>query len=99
MTKPALVLILAAAGAVPAAAAQPDSATLTVSSADFASAQARTRLDHRIRDAVESVCGSYSTAEVRDWRQIDTCWKSARAQISSEIAAAKGSTTVRLGLR
>ena len=98
MIKAALFLIFAAAGAVPAQAAQPDSATLTVSSADFASAQARTRLDHRIRDAVESVCGSYSTAEVRDWTQIDACWKSARAQISSEIAA-KGPTTVRLGLR
>ena len=99
MIKPALILILAAVPAVPAAAAKSDSATLTVSPADFASAQARTRLDHRIRDAVESVCGSYSTAEVRDWAQIDACWKSARAHISSEIAAAKGATSVRLGLR
>jgi len=99
MLKPALILILAAVAAVPAAAAEPESATLTVSPADFASAQAKTRLDHRIRDAVESVCGSYSTAEVRDWAQIDTCWTSARAHISNEIAAGKGSTSVRLGLR
>ena len=99
MLKPALILILAAVAAVPAPAAEPGSATLTISPADFASAQAKTRLDHRIRDAVESVCGSYSTAEVRDWSQIDACWKSARAHISSEIAAAKGSTSVRLGLR
>lgn len=99
MKKPALILILAAVAAVPAGAAEPGSATLTVSPADFASAQAKTRLEHRVRDAVESVCGSYSTAEVRDWAEIDSCWTSARAQISREIAAAKGSTTVRLGLR
>ena len=99
MIKPALILILAASTAAPAVAAESSSATLTVSSADFASPRARAMLDHRIRDAVESICGSYSTAEVRDWSEIDACWKSARADISGKIAAAKGPATIRLGLR
>jgi UrcA family protein len=87
----AIALAGLAAAAQPAAA-EPGRAIVIVSAADFASTHARARLDLRIRNAIESVCGSYSAAEVRDWSEIDRCWKSARAQAARTIAAAHGQT-------
>lgn len=98
MLKTALILV-AAAAAAPAVAAQPASATVTVSAADFASARSRAELGHRIRNAIELVCGSYSTSEVRDWSQIDGCWKTARAQAARTLAAVQGDNSVRLSFR
>ena len=99
MIKSALIPLAMALAAVPAAAAEPGSATVSLSAADFASPLARQNLGHRIRDAIESVCGSYSSAEVRDWGEIDGCWRSARAQVDSKLAAARGGQTIQLTAR
>jgi len=98
MNKCAIVLLTAAIAAAPAAA-QPATATIIFSAADFASPQARANLHHRIRNAIESVCGSYSASEVREWSDVDSCWKSARAEATRKLAAAKAGDRVKLVAR
>jgi UrcA family protein len=68
------------------AAADPLTATVSITSADFASPHSRTMLDRRIRSAIESICGSYATVEGSQIDEMDACWRSARAQVSTQLA-------------
>jgi UrcA family protein len=43
-------------------------------------------LDRRIRSAIESICGSYATVEGSQIDEMDACWRSARAQVSTQLA-------------
>ena len=80
------LLVLAAATATATQAlAEPRSATVIVSSADFSSPSARARLDHRIAAAVEQVCGSYATIEAYQTPEMDACWRAARSQVEARL--------------
>jgi UrcA family protein len=89
----AAILATVAAGA---AAAEPILVThvsgkptvkVPVTQADFASAYARRKLDIRLGDAIEQVCGAYSTAEIPDWPLLDLCWGNARTQVRTQLDA------------
>jgi UrcA family protein len=87
------VLLLAGlAASSTAAIAEPRTATLTVTPADFASAQARARLDRRIRSAIEQVCGSYASIESYQSAEMDSCWQAARAEVSKHLANIRSET-------
>ncbi len=79
-------VVIAAVVADPAAA-EPRTATVVFSRADFASTHARAQLDRKIRGAIESVCGSYAAIESSQWADMDACWKDARAQAETMLAA------------
>ena len=97
--KTAVTILLAASIAVPAAAAPPDilvkreadvpTARVIVTPADFASAHSRTMLDRRIRNAIESVCGSYATIESSQVLQLDSCWGGAWHQANDQLDRAR----------
>ena len=98
MTRIALAGLLVAVAAVPAAA-DPIAATVKVSSADLSSSAARARLDRRIGNAIEQVCGSYASIEPDQWPSMDECWRSAREQADSRLASIRADATVRIGSR
>ena len=64
-------------------------AIVYVTSADFASAHSRVMLSHRIRDAIELVCGSYATIESYQMPERDACWSDARQQATSQLRLAE----------
>lgn len=76
-------------------------ARVIVTRADFVSPQSRRALDHRIRDAIESVCGSYATIESYQVPGMDHCWNRAHGQVSSQlqIAQARGQGLIQLAAR
>ena len=93
-------ILLLACIAAPAAAAPQDgivvtretgvpTATVIVTSADFASTHSRTLLDRRIRSAIESVCGSYATIETSQVLQMDGCWDGAWRQADEQLLRAR----------
>jgi UrcA family protein len=79
-----LLAIAAIAIATPAVA-EPNSVTLTITSADFATPTALARLDRRIGAAVEQVCGSYAAIESSQVPEMDACWISARDQARQQL--------------
>ena len=79
------LLTLAALAIAAPAIAQPDSVTLTVTAADFASPAARAHLDRRIGSAIEQVCGSYAAIETSQMVEMDACWMSARDQATKQL--------------
>lgn len=85
MKNAAIVLLLAAAAGQPAAA-DPPTATIIVAPTDFATHQARAMLDRRIRNAIESACGSYASIESYQWPEMDSCWQAAKTQVSEKLA-------------
>jgi UrcA family protein len=80
-----LIGLAAAAAFATPAIAQPPSATLTVTPADFGSATARARFDRRVAVAIEHVCGSYATIEPYQWPNMDRCWQAARDQVNDHL--------------
>lgn len=67
------------------AGAEPNSVTLTVTSADFASPAASAGLDRRIGAAIEEVCGSYAAIESSQVPEMDSCWGSAHDQVREQL--------------
>jgi UrcA family protein len=93
-------ILLLACIAAPAGAAPQDgivvrrelgvpTATVIVTSADFASTHSRTMLDRRIRGAIESVCGSYAAIEWSQVPQMDGCWSGAWHQANDQLSRAR----------
>jgi len=76
-------------------------ATVRFTRADFLSPQARRMLDIRIRDAIETVCGSYATIEWFQVAERDTCWQHARAQAARQLplALAQAQPSITLAAR
>ena len=80
-----LIGLAAAAALATPAIAEPRSATLTVTPADFGSAAARARLSRRVAVVIEQVCGSYATIEPYEWPNMDGCWQAARAEVNDHL--------------
>jgi UrcA family protein len=110
MRNAALALICLSCLAVPAAAEPMTSivvthrtptATVRFSRADFVSPHARRMLDLRIRDAIESVCGSYAMIESFQVPGMDACWHSAEAQAAHQLplAMAQAQPSITLAAR
>ena len=100
MNRPGLALIAITAASLAApAAAEPRSATITISRADFASPQAKAQLDRRVRGAIETVCGSYASIESSQSAELDSCWQETRAQADSKIAKSKLGARVEISSR
>ena len=98
MNKLGLVLFMAAVIATPAAA-EPRSATVTISRADFATPQAKARLDRRVRGAIESVCGSYAAIESSQAAEMEKCWTDARAQADGKLTGIERDARVEISSR
>lgn len=98
MNKLGLVFVMAATVAAPAAA-EPRSATVTVSRADFATPQAKAQLDRRLRGAIESVCGSYAAIESSQAAEMDKCWTDARAQADAKLTGIQRDARVEITSR
>jgi UrcA family protein len=98
MNSGAIIFLLAVTTAAPAAA-DPPTATVTVTRADFSTPKSRAKLNRRVRNAIEAVCGSYATIESYQWPEMDACWASARAETSRKLAAMSRQTPIELGSR
>lgn len=98
MNKLGLAFVMAAVVAGPAAA-EPRSATVIVSRADFATPQARALLDRRVRGAIESVCGSYAAIESSQSAEMDSCWTDARAQADAKLTGIERDARVEISSR
>ena len=94
MSKIGFAVVIAAVAAAAPSAAEPRTATIVVSRADFASTHARAQLDRKIRSAIESVCGSYAAIESSQVADMDSCWKDARAQAETRLAAKQGEVKI-----
>jgi UrcA family protein len=95
--------LLALALATPVAPAlaepvAPVSQAVRTADLDLSSARDRTRLDHRIRIAVNSVCGAASQIDIVGQRKVKQCREETRgdvqAQINAALAAAARETQV-----
>lgn len=85
MAHPALVGLLASIIAVPAVAETP-MVSIVVKSSDFASPDARAKLDRRVTAAIEDLCRTYTALEFYQAHDVTDCRRSARAQIESRLA-------------
>ena len=99
MNKLGLVLVMAAVVVAAPAIAEPRSATVTVSRADFATPQAKAQLDRRVRGAIESVCGSYAAIESSQSAEMDKCWTDARAQAEAKLTGIQRDARVEITSR
>jgi UrcA family protein len=97
------ISILAAAAIVssasPAFAQELHTASVTISESDFATAQGRAGLQHRVQRAVEELCGVNAMAEGESWKKIKECQADVRQQFNRQIAAAKTSREIQLSAR
>ncbi|WP_068084574.1 UrcA family protein [Novosphingobium rosa] len=93
-----LVAMVAALGAVPASATQPESHERSIhySDLDLSRPEGRRRLHQRIAAALEAVCGSFagtqSSGGEQEAEEIAQCRAAARAQVDQRLAVvmAKG---------
>jgi len=99
MNKLGLVLVMAAVVVAAPAIAEPRSATVTVSRADFATPQAKAQLDRRVRGAIESICGSYAAIESSQSAEMDKCWTDARAQAEAKLTGIQRDARVEITSR
>ena len=99
MNKLGLVFVMAAVVVAAPAIAEPRSATVTVSRADFATPQAKAQLDRRVRGAIESVCGSYAAIESSQSAEMDKCWTDARAQAEAKLTGIQRDARVEITSR
>jgi UrcA family protein len=88
----ALAVLLSAAPA----AAQQDSVTIHVSSADFSTDAGRAGFAHKVRGAIEQVCGSYAVIETAQVPGMDECWKAARASVDKQLSSLKQKTEIKV---
>ena len=86
MKSAAFLALIAAALPAPIAAGPP-TATVDLYPGDFGTTRARSNLNHRIRAAIEQVCGAYDSIEQYQWPEMDSCWRTARAQVNARLAA------------
>ena len=96
MRNAAIALLLLMISAAARTSAEPLSTTILVTVADLGSPHARAMLNHRMRNAIESVCGSYATIETYQIPEMDSCWRSARAQVSMQLGRLHGDAQVAL---
>ena len=96
----AATLLVSAAAAAPAFAAQDDTVRL-VHTADLnlASAPGQAALRTRIGRAIESLCGSYATVERGSEDSITACRTEAKANIDRQLAALKGNAYATASVR
>jgi len=98
------ISIFAAAAAIvsvasPALAQVAHSASVKIYQTDFATAQSRGALEHRIQRAVEEVCGVNAMAEHESWKQIKQCQFDVRREFDRQISAAEKSLGLQLSAR
>lgn len=101
---PRSIIILAVAAAmIPAAspcfAQQVHTASVRVLESDFATAEARAALEHRIQLAAEELCGVNAAAEDKSWGEIKQCQAGVRQEFSRKIAALRTSAETQLSKR
>jgi UrcA family protein len=85
--------------ASPALAQEVRTASVKIVPADFVTPQARAALDHRVRIAVETVCGVNAMAEGESWRAVKQCQADVRGEFITRIAAITGRANVELSAR
>ena len=73
--------------ASPACADETRLASVVASTDDFATAQARAKLDHRIQSAAEEVCGDNAMAAGISWFAIKECRREVRQEIYGQLAS------------
>ncbi len=86
MMRLAPLAVLTFLAPVPVAAAEANSAQVAISAADFGSKNAVSKFEHRVRSAIEEVCGSYAAVEPSQVPAMDACWDAARAQVNRQLA-------------
>jgi UrcA family protein len=85
-------LLVSAAVAAPALAAQDETVVQRVHTADLdlASAQGQATLRSRIGRALEGACGSYAQTDAAEQDRISACRASIKAGIDRQLAGLKG---------
>ena len=95
-----IAFIAAILSIVPSTAiAEPNSVTIEVSRADFATPIAQARLQHRISAGIEQVCGSFATIEPSQEPAVASCWMAAKASVAQRLATLRNDTTIELAAK
>ena len=81
------------------ASAEPNSVTITVSRADFATPVAQAKLQHRIAAGIEQVCGSFATIESSQEPAVAECWAAAKISVAQRLASLGNRTTIELAAK
>ena len=74
-------------------------ASVKVSQDDFATAQGRAGLQHRVQLAAEELCGVNAMAEGTSWGKIKDCQANVRREFDRQFASLKGSSEIQLSSR